>query len=161
MPPVVIKFDGGCFGNGRADAKAYCAWIVCKGKVELGRSGGVIRVAGRPTNNVAEWEGLLQALRWAGANDLLRCKVVIYGDSRLVVEQVSGRWRAKCPRMAGYAACCRKLLSGADWKAKWVPRSENAEVDRLAKRLFYRGQKCPESGVSPRARSKLIIGNRM
>ena len=54
-------------------------------------------------------------------------------DSKLVVEQMSGRWKIKHPDMQqlalqARATCCRRRRS----RYTWIPRAENKHADRLA-----------------------------
>jgi len=87
---------------------------------------------GRATNNVAEYSGLIAGLRAAAA--IARgADVEVRMDSKLVVEQMSGRWQIKHPDMRPLAAKAREA-AGAFGRVSytWVPRSRNAHADRLA-----------------------------
>ena len=53
-------------------------------------------------------------------------------DSKLVVEQMSGRWKIKHPAMAELAAEAREILTGTPVSFEWIPRLENSRADRLA-----------------------------
>jgi probable phosphoglycerate mutase len=83
------------------------------------------------TNNVAEYRGLIAGLEAAaelGAND-----VVVRMDSKLVVEQMSGRWQIKHPSMrplAGRAATLARSFDSVSFG--WIPRAQNSLADRLA-----------------------------
>jgi ribonuclease HI len=86
---------------------------------------------GSTTNNVAEYRALILALR--RAEELRADEVEIFSDSRLMVEQMNGRFRVK-------AAHLKLLLSEAVQRAKrfrkfsvtHVRRENNIEADRLA-----------------------------
>ena len=95
---VVVEADGGSRGN--PGPAGYGAVVVdaATGKVLAERAGGL----GVATNNVAEYQGLIAGLRAAvelGAGD-----VEVRMDSKLVVEQMSGRWQIKHPSMRPLAA---------------------------------------------------------
>jgi broad specificity phosphatase PhoE/ribonuclease HI len=87
---------------------------------------------GTATNNVAEYSGLVAGLR-AAARLAPGADVEVRMDSRLVVEQMSGRWQIKDPNL-------RVLARSAQDEARrlgrvsyvWVPRARNAHADRLA-----------------------------
>ncbi len=53
-------------------------------------------------------------------------------DSKLVVEQMSGRWKIKHPDMRDLAATARELIGGSRVTFEWVPREENARADAAA-----------------------------
>ena len=65
--------------------------------------------------------------------------------SKLVIEQMSGRWKIKHPDMADLAAEARQLLTGTPVSFEWMPRSDNSRADRIAneamdkKQSFMRG----------------------
>lgn len=121
--PVKIYFDGGSRGNpGPAAGAAYTEW-----------QGGQQRVCflKSVTNNEAEYQGLLMGI--AMAKQLGLTHVHFFGDSKLVVMQVSGEWQAAHPRMSELRQEVLEALRGIPrWQISWVPREQNAEADRIA-----------------------------
>ena len=96
---------------------------------------GLFGYLGRATNNVAEYEALLHALRYALGRGARRVRV--FSDSELVVRQVEGRYRVKHPDMVPLHAEARSLLSRFDEaRITHVPREQNKEADRLANRAL-------------------------
>jgi ribonuclease H / adenosylcobalamin/alpha-ribazole phosphatase len=85
---------------------------------------------GRATNNVAEYRGLIAGLRLA-AELAPGAEIEVRMDSKLVVEQMSGRWKIKHPDMRPLAAEALGLAP-AGTTYTWVPRQQNAHADRLA-----------------------------
>ena len=91
----------------------------------------VARDLGIRTNNVAEYAGLVLALREAallGAREIdLRL------DSKLIVEQLNGRWRVKDAKLQGlFAEAIRHLKALRRWSAVHEPRARNRAADALA-----------------------------
>jgi ribonuclease H / adenosylcobalamin/alpha-ribazole phosphatase len=86
---------------------------------------------GEATNNVAEYRAAIEGLRIAadrGANEIL-----LRSDSRLLVEQLSGRFRVKAPTLQRLHDEARKVLSRFDRVTiEHVPREFNTDADRLA-----------------------------
>ncbi len=123
---IIVEADGGSRGNpGQA---SYGALIrdADTGEV-IAQIGETIGVA---TNNVAEYRGLIAGL------ELVRehapdAEVEVRMDSKLVVEQMAGRWKVKHPDMVPLAAQARSIAS-ADVVWTWVPRDQNAAADALA-----------------------------
>jgi ribonuclease HI len=90
---------------------------------------------GRATNNVAEYQALLHALRWALAQGAGRIEVC--SDSELVVRQLEGRYRVKHPDMLRLHREARELLARfAEVHIRHVPRERNRDADRLANRAL-------------------------
>jgi ribonuclease HI len=90
---------------------------------------------GRTTNNVAEYQALLHALRYALARGTRR--VHVFSDSELVVRQVGGAYRVKHPGLAPLFREAQALLGRFEHAAvSHVPREQNREADRLANRAL-------------------------
>jgi ribonuclease H / adenosylcobalamin/alpha-ribazole phosphatase len=92
---------------------------------------------GRQTNNVAEYVGVVRAL--ALAHELGARRVDLLLDSKLIVEQLAGRWRVKDAKLIPLHAEARGLLSRfAGWSAAHVPRAQNRSADALANEAIDR-----------------------
>jgi ribonuclease HI len=93
---------------------------------------------GQATNNVAEYQGLLHALRWAlkqGARE-----VEVFSDSELLVRQMGGRYRVKNPGLQPlYREASELLLRFDRARITHVRREENREADALANRALDEG----------------------
>jgi probable phosphoglycerate mutase len=88
---------------------------------------------GVTTNNVAEYRGLIAGLRAALDLGGDGASVVVRMDSKLVVEQMAGRWKIKhegLRPLAREAAELARRLRVTEWT--WIPRLENSHADRLA-----------------------------
>jgi hypothetical protein len=86
----------------------------------------------RVSNNVAKYEALVHRLKLAKEIGIRR--ILCFGDSDLVVHQVSGEWDAKDANMASYHFYVQQLcgfFQGCEFHH--VPRAKNAEADRLSK----------------------------
>ncbi|MFJ2519157.1 bifunctional RNase H/acid phosphatase [Cellulosimicrobium cellulans] len=124
---LVVEADGGSRGNpGPAGFGAL---------VRDGETGQVLaeRAAylGVTTNNVAEYSGLVAGLRAAAEIDP-DARVTVRMDSRLVVEQMSGRWQIKHDDMRRLAAEAASVLPLEQVAYEWVPRAQNSAADALA-----------------------------
>ena len=92
---------------------------------------------GTQTNNVAEYTGVLRALELA--RELGAREVHLLLDSKLIVEQLEGRWRVKDAKLIPLHAKARELLSGFQrWTARHVPRAQNSAADALANEAIDR-----------------------
>ncbi|KRA32358.1 MULTISPECIES: bifunctional RNase H/acid phosphatase [unclassified Nocardioides] len=123
---VLIEADGGSRGNPGAAAYGAVLKDGLTGEV-LAEDGATIGFA---TNNVAEYSGLIAGLRLA-AEFTPDAAVEVRMDSKLVVEQMAGRWKIKHPDMRALADEAL-ALAPAGTVYTWVPREQNSHADRLA-----------------------------
>src|SRR5690606_38949467 len=93
------------------------------------------RYLGHASNNVAEYTGLIEGVRRALQLDP-NAELHVRMDSKLVVEQMSGRWKIKHPGMAELAAQARELLTGTPVRFEWIPRLSNSRADAVANRAM-------------------------
>ena len=120
----VVLIDASSAGARRPDAPPI-AWIS--------------EFLGVQTNNVAEYTGVLRALDMAielgaGSVDLLL-------DSKLIVEQVNGRWKVKDSKMIPLHADVKaRLARFGRWTATHVPRAQNKQADALCNEAIDRAQ---------------------
>jgi probable phosphoglycerate mutase len=90
---------------------------------------------GTTTNNVAEYTGLIEGLR--AAAELTATHVQVRMDSKLVIEQMSGRWQIKNPGLRPLAAEAAQLATRfAEVTFEWIPRERNRAADALANRAM-------------------------
>ncbi len=123
---VVIEADGGSRGNPGPAAYGAVLKDAATGAV-IAEEGTAIGVA---SNNVAEYSGLIAGLRLAQAY-APEADIEVRMDSKLVVEQMSGRWKIKHPDMRPLATEANRLAPfGTTYT--WVPREQNKHADRLA-----------------------------
>ena len=124
---LVIEADGGSRGNpGPAGFGA-----VVKDAVSGEVLAEVAEAIGVATNNVAEYGGLIAGLEAVAALDP-SASVEVRMDSKLVVEQMSGRWKIKHEDMRRLAIEARGVLPYGQVRYTWVPRERNGHADRLA-----------------------------
>ncbi|WP_329194839.1 MULTISPECIES: bifunctional RNase H/acid phosphatase [unclassified Streptomyces] len=131
----VVEADGGSRGN--PGPAGYGAVVLDPATGEtLAERAEYIGVA---TNNVAEYKGLIAGLKAARelAPDAL---VLVRMDSKLVVEQMSGRWKIKHPDMKPLATEAAAILPRAQVTYEWIPRERNKHADRLANEAMDAGR---------------------
>lgn len=124
---VIVEADGGSRGNPGPAGFGAVVRDEASGRV-LAEVAEAIGVA---TNNVAEYRGLIAGL--SRAAELGARTVAVRMDSKLVVEQLSGRWQVKHPDMKPLARQAMSLVRGFESVSfTWVPRARNSHADRLA-----------------------------
>lgn len=125
---LVINADGGSRGNPGIAGSGTAVYSA--DRQQLLREIAYV-VGTKSTNNVAEYHGLLRGLEVAvelGADE-----VDFFMDSKLVVEQMNGRWKIKHPDMQALALEARKLIDQiGTFNLSWVPRAKNKVADALS-----------------------------
>jgi ribonuclease H / adenosylcobalamin/alpha-ribazole phosphatase len=148
MPRFIVEADGGSRGNPGPAGYGALVRDVETGIVLAERSESL----GTTTNNVAEYNGLIAGLRAAAEIDP-RADVEVRMDSKLVVEQMSGRWKVKHPDMKPLAATATEAArSFSRVTYTWVPREQNKDADRLANEAMdaATGRPRPKSRPDPK-----------
>ncbi len=140
---VVVEADGGARGNPGPAGYGAVVSEAATGEVLVDRSESI----GVATNNVAEYRGLIAGLQ--AAADLGAVDVEVRMDSKLVVEQMSGRWQIKNAALRDLAARASILVQRFDTvRFTWIPRAENHRADALANAAMD-GRPAPEVDLSP------------
>ncbi|OBI07272.1 acid phosphatase [Mycolicibacter nonchromogenicus] len=133
---VVVEADGGSRGNPGPAGYGAVVWSADHSTV-LAEAKEAIGVA---TNNVAEYRGLVAGLTEAAR--LGAAEVAVFMDSKLVVEQMAGRWKVKHPDLIPLHRQARELASRFDHvRYSWIPREKNSHADRLANQAMDAAQK--------------------
>ncbi|MEU8520211.1 bifunctional RNase H/acid phosphatase [Streptomyces sp. NBC_01216] len=132
---LIVEADGGSRGN--PGPAGYGAVVLDPATGEtLAETAEYIGVA---TNNVAEYKGLIAGLKAARAL-FPDAAVHVRMDSKLVVEQMSGRWKIKHPDMKPLAAEAARVLPADRVRYEWIPRERNKHADRLANEAMDAGR---------------------
>ncbi|WP_328365645.1 bifunctional RNase H/acid phosphatase [Streptomyces sp. NBC_00445] len=134
MREFIVEADGGSRGN--PGPAGYGAVVTDAATGET--LAEVSEYLGIATNNVAEYRGLLAGLRAAHALDPA-ATVHVRMDSKLVVEQMSGRWKIKHPAMKPLAAEAAAVFGAGQVTYEWIPRELNRRADRLANEAMDTG----------------------
>ncbi len=124
---ITIEADGGSRGNPGPAGSGAVIVDSATGSI-LAEVAVFIGVA---TNNVAEYRAVLAAIEVAneiapGVRTLVRL------DSKLVVEQMSGRWKVKNEGMQDLALALKEAIGSREVSFEWIPREQNGKADSLA-----------------------------
>ncbi len=136
MKKAIIHFDGGANPNPGPSACGYVVQIIpntTSNEISVLKKIGYGVYLDKGTNNKAEYQGLIHSLRWCLKNEITDCE--IYGDSKLVIEQIHGRWKVKEPTLVPYHKEAKELweqfsLIGTV-KCSWVKREKNSQADEM------------------------------
>ena len=127
MTRLIVEADGGSRGNPGVAAGGAVVSDADPGEI-LAEVGVFVGIA---TNNVAEYSGLVGGLRKARQLDPV-APIHVRMDSKLVVEQMSGRWKIKHPDMRELAREAHAIIAGTDVTFEWIAREFNSRADAVA-----------------------------
>ena len=154
MREFIVEADGGSRGNPGPAGYGSVVIDATTGET-LVEAAEYIGVA---TNNVAEYRGLVAGLRAAHALDPA-AQIHVRMDSKLVVEQMSGRWKIKHPDMKPLAAEAGAIFPADQVTYEWIPREQNKHADRLANEAMDAGKRGEQwiagAGQTPKGRGEL------
>jgi broad specificity phosphatase PhoE/ribonuclease HI len=139
---VIVEADGGSRGN--PGPAGYGSVVFSEDRSSV--LAEAKQAIGRATNNVAEYRGLIGGLEEAA--NVGATEVAVSMDSKLVIEQMAGRWRVKHPDLVPLHERARSLAQRFDRVTySWIPRARNAHADRLANEAMDAA-----AGIEPEAR---------
>lgn len=123
---LIANIDGGARGN--PGESGFGVYVQDEQGREVASLHGYL---GHQTNNVAEYAGLLAALRYAAGRGVSR--LTIRSDSELLVRQVNGQYRVKNPMLRKLHQAALSLMRGCGRvTVEHVRREQNRQADRLA-----------------------------
>jgi len=142
---VQIEADGGSRGNPGPAAYGAVLFDADSREVIAERAEAI----GVATNNVAEYRGLIAGLELFHEH-APEAELEVRMDSKLVVEQMSGRWKIKHPDMRPLAMQANRLAP-AGTTYTWIPRAQNTHADRILNEALDRGAGNPVPSASTRS----------
>ena len=128
---LIVEADGGSRGN--PGPAAYGA--VVRDAVTGAVLAELAEYLGTVSNNVAEYRGAIAGLEHAYEIDPT-ANVEMRLDSKLIVEQMSGRWQIKHPDMRELARRARDVFPPGQVTYTWVPREQNKAADTLVNEMI-------------------------
>ena len=132
-----VWFDGAC-GPVNPGGTAAFGYAVYEDGDKVTEGCGVIGRGPLMSNNVAEYCGVIEAAKCImtmAPGAIVR----FHGDSNLVVQQLSGKWKAKQGLYIPYLLEARRLCAELNASFHWIPREQNAEADALSKKPLAPG----------------------
>jgi len=149
---LIIEADGGSRGNPGTAGSGAVVIDATTGSVIR----EIARFVGIATNNVAEYIALVAGLEAALDIDP-SAEILVRMDSKLVIEQMSGRWKIKHPDMIQLGKQVQDLVRGKSVSWQWIPREQNFRADALANKAMddLSDSESAELTTSPGATNRL------
>ncbi len=147
MPTIEAWFDGCCEPTNPGGHAAYGVVITVDGETKL-MAGEYVGAGSKISNNVAEYAGVIRIL---GVIAEIPGTATIYGDSKLVIQQLSGKWGSHGGLYVPYMQKAKQLLIPLKERVKfqWIPREQNEMCDELSKDVLR--QRNVEFRIQPEA----------
>lgn len=135
-------FDGVCEPKNPGGHGAYGFLVKIDGREEKA-AGGYVGCGAGISNNVAEYAGVCAVLDFL-LYEKLSGPVIIRGDSKLVIMQLSGKWKVHGGHYVPMYRKAKSMLEvlreriQGNVKLVWIPRALNDECDRHSKAVLHR-----------------------
>ena len=144
---IKIYFDGLCEPRNPGGYACY-GWLIVQDGHTLASGKGLVTKGDGATNNVAEYQALIEALKAAADLELGDQALEVMGDSQLVINQVNGDWQCRAGNLQPLLAQARRLAGRLPLaRFKWIPREKNEPADRLSREAYYEAR--PKTGAKP------------
>lgn len=129
---LIVEADGGSRGNPGVAGYGALVRDPADGRIIARRA----EPLGKASNNVAEYSGLIAGLKAAVAIDA-GADIDVRMDSKLVIEQMAGRWKIKHEDMRRLATQAQEIVrelrsAGGSISWNWIPREKNKDADALS-----------------------------
>ena len=133
-------FDGACGPVNPGGTATYGIMIKDQDGTILVWEHGFVGKGSAMSNNVSEYAGVLQILKYLSTRSPGR--ITIHGDSNLVISQLNGKWRIRKGLYLSTAKEAKALLAhlhNCGWEINlcWIPRAQNEECDALSKQARH------------------------
>lgn len=133
---IELFFDGCCEPVNPGGTSSY-GLIIFQDSKKIYEKSEIVAKGKSSTNNVAEYAGILEGLRWLYRHKLYKENILCRGDSKLVIEQLMGRWKINQGVYVPWALKCKKaLVYFPNIALQWIPRDENYLADALSKAVL-------------------------
>ena len=136
-----VLYTDGSIEGGNPGGWATAGWVLydtdgCfieRGCIEVGRGGKV-------TNNQAEYAAVLNGVRQAKCIIAGESAILVRSDSKLVVNQMQGKWRCSNHLLDNYRHLIRRSaeLAGFSLSYEWIPRAQNSAADLMSRMPYMR-----------------------
>lgn len=130
-----IYFDGLCEPVNPGGTATF-GFVITRNGEQIAEGSGLVGKGEGMTNNVAEYEAILNAImrfKELGLNESL----LIKGDSNLVIKQLSGKWKIKSDTAKKYVPLIKEALQGFEYQFEWIEREQNTLADRLTRQAYF------------------------
>lgn len=139
--PLYVYFDGLCEPRNPGGVATY-GIVIQQGNETIHEESGLADAkpySQDASNNVAEYSAIIRALEYLDKNSLTGSEIVLRGDSRLIINQLTGVYKVKSLRIIDLHHTAKKLIQKfKNLRMEWVNRELNQEADELSRIAYKR-----------------------
>lgn len=137
MAPIELFFDGSCEPQNPGGQMGF-GTLIKSGGVTIFAGSDAVPAAPGNTNNIAEYRSLIAGLQWLIENEMNDRQIVVFGDSNLVIKQMSGNWQANGGKYYPFYVEAKKLARKfSEISFTWISRKDNVEADALSRAAIF------------------------
>ena len=135
---IEVWYDGACEPINPGGYASYGVLIKADGS-KIWDESRLVGFGPEMSNNVAEYSGLLAALKKLIVLGLEKSKILVRGDNMMTIRQSEGVWRCRGGLYEPYFREVQKLIGKFPHiRFQWIPREQNSEADKLSKRVLIK-----------------------
>ncbi len=128
---IELWIDGSCFLVNHLRI-ASVGFIIKKGEMTIAKSSKIVGKGKKMTNNIAEYNAFIYALREIKRRQLDTEEILVRSNSRLLVDQIRGSWKAKTAAIFPLYREARQIAINLKLKIKWISKEMNIEANEIA-----------------------------
>ncbi|MCL6559581.1 MAG: reverse transcriptase-like protein [Firmicutes bacterium] len=133
---IFVYTDGLCQPVNPGGIATY-GWVAYKDSKKIQEECACVCSGPEATNNVAEYSGIIAALRWLLANGYSGEKIIVCSDSQFCVRQLNGQYAVKSTRVMPLYLQVKELARKfKDLSFEWIHREKNQEADSLSRKAY-------------------------
>lgn len=135
---IKIYFDGAC-GPRNPGGRCGCGAVIFKNREIIKEIAVeyIPEIKKETSNNIAEYYALLKALEFLIKEGLQDSVIQVFGDSKLVINQMKGVWKIRAGLYLEQAVYTKRALEKfSNIRFKWIPREQNILADNLSKKAI-------------------------
>ncbi len=133
---IVAYCDGLCEPINPSGIATY-GFAIYRHGIKLYEGLGVLGEGDGMSNNLAEYEALCKAVRCLKDNAMNDQEVTVKSDSKLLVNQMNGKWKVRKGLYVAKHREARSLIASfGNVGFQWVPREMNTEADALCRKAY-------------------------
>jgi ribonuclease HI len=150
---IVVYCDGLCEPTNPNGIATY-GFVIYKHGIRQYEGSGVLGEGDGMSNNLAEYEALCKAVKYLKDNAMTDQEVTVKSDSKLLVNQMNGKWKVRKGLYVSKHKEARSLIASLEnLEFQWVPREMNTEADALCRKAYE--EYCIAKGLKPKYHNRI------
>lgn len=135
---IQAYIDGACIPKNPGGVPVW-GFLLLKDNAPINTKGGLAgaEFSAEATNNVAEYEAFINALKEINQLGWNQDNVVVYTDSQILYKQLTDEWKANSQLLRWYNRAKAVMARFSSIELRKIPRDQNRVAHRAAKAAYY------------------------